>query len=188
MASMTAEAEAWRLPLSRPLTRADLADVPDDGHRYELIDGTLVVSPAPRRRHQRAAFLLGIELEQACPEELQVIPAPFDVVLAIDTVMQPDLLVGRIADLTEADLPAPPVLAVEVLSPSTRRFDLVLKRSRFESAGVEHYWVVDPDEPSITAWTLVDGAYGDPLRVTGDEELVVDRPFPLRIAPSELVD
>lgn len=188
MASMTAEAEAWRLPLSRPLTRADLADAPDDGHRYELIDGILIVSPAPRMRHQRAALLLGIELEQACPAGLRVIPAPFDVVLAIDTVMQPDLLVGRISDLTEAALPAAPVLAVEVLSPSTRRFDLVLKRSRFESAGVEHYWVVDPDEPSITAWILVDGAYGDPLRVAGDEELVTDRPFPLRIAPSELVD
>ncbi|MFC7622600.1 Uma2 family endonuclease [Microlunatus sp. GCM10028923] len=188
MASMTAEAEAWRLPLSRPLTRADLADAPDDGHRYELIDGTLIVSPAPRLPHQRAVRRLLIELDAACTDGLEVLTAPFDVVLAEDTVVQPDVLVARTSDLTETDLPVAPVLIVEVLSPSTRRFDLVLKRSRFESAGVEHYWVVDPDEPSITAWTLVDGTYRDSLRAIGDEEFDAGRPFPVRITPSELVD
>lgn len=187
MASMTAEAEAWTLP-SRPLTRADLANAPDDGHRYELIDGILIVSPAPTQRHQRAAFLLAMRLEVACSAEFRVIPAPFDVVLAVDTVVQPDILVGRVAELTDADLPAAPVLAVEVLSPSTRRFDLMLKRSRFESAGVEHYWVVDAAEPSITAWSLIDGGYAEPQRVIGDDQLVVTEPFDLRIAPSELVD
>jgi Uma2 family endonuclease len=185
---MTAEAETWGLPHSRPLTRADLADAPDDGHRYELIDGVLIVSPAPTQRHQRAAFLLAMRLELSCTTDLRVIPAPFDVVLAVDTVVQPDILIGRVAELTDADLPAAPVLAVEVLSPSTRRFDLVLKRSRFESAGVAHYWVVDADEPSITAWTLADGRYGDPVRVTGGEPLVVVTPFEFQIAPSELVD
>ncbi len=188
MASMTAEAEAWGLPHGRSLTRADLADAPDDGHRYELIDGVLIVSPAPTQRHQRAAFLLAMQLEIACPPGLRVIPAPFDVVLAVDTVMQPDIVIGRIAELTDADLPAAPVLAVEVLSPSTRRFDLVLKRSRFESAGVAHYWVIDAAEPSITVWTLVDGRYGDPVRVTGDEPLAVAEPFALRITPNDLVD
>ncbi len=102
-----------------------------------------------------------MRLDAACPPEFQVIPAPFDVVLAVDTVMQPDILVGRISELTDADLPAAPVLAVEVLSPSTRLFDLVLKRSRFESAGVAHYWVVDAAEPSITAWTLTSGSLGN---------------------------
>jgi Uma2 family endonuclease len=188
MASMTAEAEAWGLPQSRSLTRADLADAPDDGHRYELIDGVLIVSPAPSQRHQRASFLLAMRLEAACPPEFQVIPAPFNVVLAVDTVVQPDILVGRIAEFTDADLPAAPVLAVEVLSPSTWRFDLVLKRSRFESAGVAHYWVVDPAEPSITVWTLTDGAFAEPRRAVGDEELVIDEPFALRLRPRDLVD
>lgn len=187
MASMTVEADAWTLPAG-PLTRADLANVPDDGHRYELIDGILIVSPAPKRRHQRAVARLIAGLLAVCPDEYETLPAPFEVVLADDTVVQPDVLVARQTDLTEADLPGAPVLAIEVLSPSTRRFDLMLKRSRYEAAGVAHYWVIDPDEPSITVWSLTDGGYGDPVRVVGEEPLVVAEPFEFQIAPSELVD
>src|SRR6266511_3986985 len=123
------------LPHGRPLTRADLDRMPDDGHRYELVDGILVVSPSPRRAHQRAVYRLWQLLNEACPPDFEVLGAPFDVVLADDTVMIPDVIVARRIDLTERDLPAAPVLAVEVLSPSTRRFDLMLKRSRFEAAG-----------------------------------------------------
>ena len=103
-------------------------------------------------------------------------------------MVQPDILVARKSDLTDAELPAPPVIAVEVLASSTRLFDLALKRSRYEVAGVPHYWVVDPDNSSITAWTLTDDGYGDPVRATGAEPLVVTEPFRFRIAPSELVD
>lgn len=188
MVSMTVEAEALTLPQGRPLARADLANAPDDGHRYELIDGLLIVSPAPKRRHQRALGRLYAKLLAACPAEFEALPAPFDVVLADDTVVQPDILLARQSDLTESDLPGPPLLAVEVLSPSTRRFDLMLKRSRYEAAGVPHYWVVDADEPSITAWSMSDDGYGEPRRVVGDEELVVNEPVELRISPSTLVD
>ncbi len=106
------------LPRSRPLTRADLDAMPDDGHRYELIDGALIVTPAPGLPHQRAVGELYVLLRSACPPELEVLLAPFDVALADDTVMQPDLLVARRRDLTMRDLPTAPVLAVEVLSPA----------------------------------------------------------------------
>ncbi len=145
------------LPRSRPLTRADLDEMPDDGHRYELIDGTLVVTPAPAYGHQDVVGHLHLALTAACPPELKVILAPFDVALAEDTVMQPDLLVARRSDFTKRDLPAAPVLAIEVLSPSTRRLDVTLKRARFEAAGCGAYWVVDADEPSLTAWELREG-------------------------------
>ena len=134
------------LPRSRPLTRADLDAMPDDGHRYELIDGTLIVTPAPGLAHQCAVGELHLLLRSACPQELQVL-APFDVALGADTVMQPDLLLARRRDWTQRDLPTAPVLAIEVLSPSTRRVDLTLKRSRLETAGCQCYWVVDPDVP-----------------------------------------
>ena len=124
------------LPHGRPLTRADLAGMPDDGHRYELVDGVLVVSPSPRPRHQRVVGELFVLLRAACPADLEVFVAPLDVVLAEDTLLIPDLLVTRRSDLDETSLPAAPVLAVEVLSPSTRRVDLMLKRSRCEAAGV----------------------------------------------------
>jgi len=175
------------LPWSRPLVRADLDAMPDDGHRYELIDGVLIVSPAPVPLHQRVVGRLFRLLDDACPDDCEVLIAPLDVVLADDTVMEPDVLVGRRADFTPRDLPAAPLLAVEVLSPSTRRFDLTLKWSRFEAAGVGSYWVVDPDEPSLTAWDLIDGAYQQVARVVGDDRYAAARPYDVVVSPAALV-
>ncbi|MEI2778665.1 MAG: Uma2 family endonuclease [Tetrasphaera sp.] len=175
------------LPRSRPLTRADLDAMPDDGHRYELIDGVLVVTPAPARRHQRAVVRLVLALHRDFPADYEILPAPFDVALADDTALQPDVLIARRQDLTERNLPGAPLLAVEVLSPSTRRFDLLLKRSRYEAAGCASYWVIDPDEPSITAWDLRDGAYVVAGRATGAEELTLQLPYAVTIRPADLV-
>ena len=168
------------------LTRDDLERMPDDGRRYELIDGVLIVTPAPARRHQRGVGGLYILMRQACPAELEVLMAPFDVVLAPDTVVQPDLLVCRRADSTERDLPVPPLLAVEVLSPSTRRIDLTLKRSRYEAAGCVSYWIVDPDVPSLTAWELEDGRYALAGEAVGEATAMLTRPFPVEIVPAHL--
>ncbi len=175
------------LPRGREFTRADLDAMPDDGHRYELIDGTLVVTPAPVARHQVIVLNLAISLKAACPDDMQVFVAPFDVALAVDTVVQPDVLVARRADLTERDLPAAPALAVEVLSAGTRRIDLTLKRSRYESAGCPSYWVVDPDEPSLTAWDLREGTYVAAGRATGQEQYVAAAPYPVSVTPARLL-
>lgn len=175
------------LPRSRPLTRDDLDAVPDDGHRYELIDGTLIVSPAPSPRHQIVLLELYGVVRQRCPEDLVVLVAPLDVVLSDSTVLQPDLLVARRSDLTERELPVAPLLAVEVLSPSTRHVDLMLKRSRFEAAGCEAYWVVDPAEASVRAWELAGDAYVEVAHVTGTETFRTDRPFPVEVTPAALV-
>ena len=175
------------MPRGREFTRADLDAMPDDGHRYELIDGILVVTPAPSARHQTIVLNLAIALKQACPDEFQVFVAPFDVALAVDTIVQPDLLVARRVDLTERDLPAAPVLAVEVLSPSTCRVDLTLKRSRYEAAGCPSYWVVDADEPSLTAWELRDGGYVEVAHVTGDEQFVISTPYNVTVTPTALL-
>ena len=175
------------LPRGRPLTRDDLDQMPDDGHRYELVDGVLIVSPAPRVGHQHASKRLFLALESACPDGFEVYFAPLDVALADDTVMQPDLLVAPTSAFTERDLPVAPLLAVEVLSPSTRAFDLLLKKDRLERAGCAHYWVVDPDVPAIRAWRLVDGAYVDDGTVEGDQALRLEEPFPITIVPASLV-
>jgi Uma2 family endonuclease len=175
------------LPRSRPLTRADLDTMPDDGHRYELIDGALVVTPAPSESHQDAVLELAVLLREGCPRELKVMIAPFDVALSDSTVMQPDVLVARRADITYRDLPVAPLLAVEVLAPSTKHIDLMLKRSRFEAAGCASYWVVDPGEPSITAWDLRDGVYVEVGRACGDDELALDLPFAVTVRPTALI-
>lgn len=176
------------LPFGRPLTRADLEQMPEDGHRYELIDGALIVSPGPRNRHQQAVLRLAILLDAACPAQLQVQIAPFAVGLADDTEVQPDVLVARRADFTEVDLPVPPLLAVEVLSPSTRRVDLLLKRDRYQAAGIRSYWIVDPDEPSLTVLELSpQGTYVEVARTRGDEQIAVAAPYPLQVTAAALL-
>ena len=176
------------LPRGRALTRDDLATMPDDGHRYELIDGTLVVTPAPSPLHQVVVGALHLGLHSRCPGELRVLFAPLDVAIDDDTVLQPDLIVARRTDFTDRDLPVAPLLAVEVLSPSTRRVDLTLKRSRYQAAGCASYWVVDPDEPSLTAWELRDGEYVEVAHVVGEEPYAAAAPFDVVVTPARLVD
>ena len=185
MTAMTTE--VLGLPRGRALTREDLDAMPDDGHRYELLDGILVVSPAPRLVHQQVVLMLSRVLFDACPSEFRMYFAPVDVVLAEDTVMQPDLLVAPREAFTERDLPGAPLLAVEVLSPSTRSVDLLLKKDRLRRAGCAHYWVVDPDEPSIIAWALRDGQYVEVGRAVDGATLRLTEPFDVALAPSELV-
>ena len=187
MVTMTATAPSSALPFGRPLTRADLERMPDDGHRYELIDGTLVVTPAPSPDHQGVLLNLALLLTPACPPELRVLFAPLDVTISDDTVLQPDLLIAPRAAFTQKGLPQAPLLAVEVLSPSTRRFDLILKRSRYEAAGCASYWVIDPDEPSITAWDLRDGVYELTGDARGKESLTVSAPYAVTIVPVDLL-
>ena len=175
------------LPRGRAFTRSDLDAMPDDGRRYELIDGVLIVTPAPVHLHQRMVLRLAILLVEACPDDLEVLTAPFDVALDDISILQPDVLVARRADFTKKDLPTAPLLAVEVLSPSTRRIDLTLKRSRYESAGCPSYWVLDPDQPSITVWQLGGTAYVDAGHAEGDESLQLPSPFPVDVVPAALV-
>jgi Uma2 family endonuclease len=176
------------LPRGRAITRADLDAMPDDGHRYELIDGTLVVTPAPSYRHQTVVGGLHLLLATACPSELRVLMAPFDVALAQDSILQPDLLVARRSAFTPRDLPGSPLLAVEVLCPSTSRVDLTLKRSRYEAAGCPSYWVVDPDEPALTAWELRDGEYVEVGHASGAEQYTATMPYDVVISPARLLD
>ena len=176
------------LPFGRPLTRADLEAMPADGHRYELIDGSLIVSPGPQLPHQDVVGNLHLLLRAACPSGLKVVLAPFAVALSDDTEVQPDLLVAPRGQFTHKELPGAPLLAVEVLSPSTRRVDLLLKRDRLQSAGVASYWLVDPDEPSIIVLELRRGSYVEVARVSGGQSCEVTQPFPVRLVPAELLD
>ncbi|MDN5794854.1 MAG: Uma2 family endonuclease [Intrasporangium sp.] len=165
-------------------TRADLDAMPEDGRRYELLDGMLVVTPAPSFRHQRIVGELYPVLRAACPPGLHVLFAPFDVALAEATVTQPDLLVAPREAFTAKELPVAPLLAVEVLSSSTRRIDLGLKRERHERAGTASYWVIDPSEPSLIAWQLDGGRYVEVGHAVGEETFEASQPFPVRITPA----
>ena len=174
-------------------TVEDLERTPDDGYRYELLDGMLLVTPAPDVWHQEVALELAIRLRVACPPELHVVIAPFEWRGSRRTALQPDVLVARRRDLlAEAGgtfLGEPPVLAVEVLSASTRRIDRLSKLSAYEEAGVGSYWLVDPDpqKPSVQALDLVDGCYVQVGCPSGQQVWQAQRPFPVTIRPADLV-
>lgn len=165
----------------------DLDLLPDDGLQYELLDGLLLVSPAPTPVHQRAVTRLLVLLHAACPPGYEVFAAPLDWRPDRRTSMQPDLLVVRNEDVGVQNVTAPLVLAVEVLSPATRRKDQVFKRSKYEDSGVPSYWIIDPEEPSLLALDLDDGSYTTTASARGTERAPLQKPFALEVVPAALV-
>ncbi len=175
------------MPRGGDWTVDDLAGLPDDGLRYELVDGTLLVSPAPTKVHQRAVGRLYLLLTSVCPPDLEVFLAPTDYQPTRGRSLQPDLLVVRRDDPGDAAVTTPLTLAVEVLSPSSRSVDRVLKRELYEQSGVQAYWVVDPGEQVVTVWLLGEQGYGEPLVVRGAQRSTLMRPFPVEVCPVDLV-
>jgi len=171
-----------------PFTRADRDALPDDGYRHELLDGVLLMTPSPVTRHQDIVGRLFILLTQHAPKSVKVLVAPFDVVLGDRTVLEPDVVVARRGDVTDKNLPGSPLLAIEVLSPSTRLFDLGRKQSLLEEAGCPSYWVVDPVGPELVAWELHDGSYVEVARITGAESWTALVPFEVAVSPVDLLD
>ena len=146
-------------------TYDDYCQLPDDGNRYEVIDGVLYMAPAPHPRHQRILFNLAALFapfsigENALGEAFF---APIDVIFASEDIFQPDLIFisrDRLHIITNRGLEAAPDLAVEVLSPSTRSRDLNLKRRRYAHFGVPEYWPIDPETRTIRALDLSGGEY-----------------------------
>ena len=157
----------------------DLASTPEDGLRYEVVEGALVVDPSPRLRHQEVVGDVYTALRAAAPPHLLVLPGPVDVVLPDGDVLVPDVLVVRRDDLPARAALRPPALVVEVLSPSRRFHDLVTKREMYARCGVPHYWVVDPDAPGLLAVELgtdAETSYDGP----GPHRLA--RPFPVEVS------
>lgn len=190
MTSMTQPTLARGPATGRPYSVADLDAMPDDGRRRELVDGMLVVTPAPGWSHQHAVGELFVLLRAAAPHGVEVILGPYDVRFAAETNLEPDLLVARTSDLTERHLTGAPLLAVEVRSPSTATLDRTFKRAVYERYGTMAYWIVDPDpgEPSLTAFVLgSDGRYDAGTRVTGPQEYRATVPFPVTVRPADLV-
>ncbi len=134
----------------------DVWAIPNDGNRYETVDGELLVSPAPRYGHQGIALSIYRSLSEYVRSHGLglVLVAPADVVLDAYTLMQPDVFVlppvG--SDVMWGRVPAPaPLLAIEVLSPGTARNDKIRKRPRLQRAGIE-CWLVDPEAQLVERW------------------------------------
>lgn len=138
-------------------TAARVRALPDDGKRYECIDGVLVVTPSPRTPHQRVVIALAAALYQYVERHRvgEAFTSPSDITLDPHTLVQPDVFVVPYLDgrrfRTWDEIPLP-MLVVEVLSPSTARVDRGIKRRRFQRAGVPEYWIVDAEAALIERW------------------------------------
>ena len=174
------------MPVAGDWTVDDLDRLPDDGLRYELVDGVLLVSPSPLARHQLALSALLVRLALAAPPDLRVLPSPLDITFSRTRLLQPDIVVLHQDQVRGRKVSGIPLLAVEVLSPSTRATDTTLKRHVLEQAGVPSYWLLDPEVPSITVLELTDGSYREVTTVQGAEALDVTLPFVVRVVPDEL--
>jgi Uma2 family endonuclease len=146
------------------LTYADLAATPADGKRYELLEGEIYVTAAPRLRHQQVVGNLYLLL--AGPVRRlglgEVFFAPLDVILANITVIEPDLVyvdASRLDHISDRGIEGAPTLVIEVLSPSTAAADRGVKRQISARYGIPHYWVVDPDVRLIETYRLSGEAY-----------------------------
>lgn len=180
-------AEAWPAA-GRPFTVADLDRMPDDGRRYELLDGALIVSPRPTNPHQEVAMELAVQLRRACPGDLRVIPEPA-VQISSTIEFAPDIVVIQREHVHAAKCTQPPLLVVEIRSPSTALIDLGRKKAAYEQFGVPAFWVVDPrvKKPSLTVFELTGGCYRQAAQVSGDEPYHAQQPFPVEVVPSALI-
>jgi len=172
----------------RMLTVEDMENMPDDEFRYELDDGVLIVSPAPSTLHQLVVTRLAIILSAACPAEFVVL-AGVGVNISKFQHRVPDVAVVGVGSLGTFFQETPPELVVEVASPRTRLYDRNRKKDVYESFGIPVYWIVEPDRdhPALTAFELRSGAYKQIAHVVGDEEYRAVIPFPVTIAPANLV-
>jgi Uma2 family endonuclease len=184
---------AIALPWAQRLDVRVLDQLPDDGHRYELVDGSLLVTPAPTPAHQIAVLRLVQLLDAGRESDVVALPAPVNYVISAHDVPQPDVVLTPRANLTSRGVEGVPLLVVEVLSPGTRPHDLGAKRLLYASANVPRYWIVDPTVPSLRVLERVgdDLVDGDPVELVevvhlhGDESHT-DVGLDVTVKPSDL--
>jgi Uma2 family endonuclease len=160
--------------LKQVLDYDDYAAIPPDGNRYELLEGDLLVTPAPSPLHQWVSKRLQRQLEDYFEGRGlgRVYNAPIDVILTPHDVVQPDLVV--VTDLRTVSgrgIEAPPTLIVEVLSPSTVTRDRGAKARRYAALGVPHLWLLEPDARRLECHRLDGQVYRLVVVAEGDATL-----------------
>jgi Uma2 family endonuclease len=161
-------------------TVEDVLDLPDDSPRVELTDGVLTVVPSPSAGDQRINVRLVSWLERRLPPGFESLMA-LGVLIDVDTTREPDaVIVHGPADLDHHFCKAEQVLvAIEIVSPGTRRRDRFEKPALYASAGIPHYWRIEQNPVHVFAYDLVGGSYE--LVADSAEELVLTEPFEIKL-------
>jgi Uma2 family endonuclease len=184
---MTAEATGHVMwapnPIKQRLANYTLEDVlllPDDAPRVELRDGVMIVVPSPTLDHQDIAGLLWHWLRQHAPQEFRASLAT-GVAVSLTTTYEPDVLLveAEVAGSNHYVLADRVALAVEVVSPGTKKRDRLEKPADYAAARIPHYWRIEQDPLHVFAYELVDGNYR--LMADSTDELVLSSPFEIRL-------
>ncbi|MBI3893015.1 MAG: Uma2 family endonuclease [Candidatus Wallbacteria bacterium] len=164
-------------PAPKRLTWADYELTPDDGFRYEVLEGQLVREPAPSHFHQKTSWRLCALLarwQSETGDRGDFVSAPADVELGLHAIVQPDILyirAERVEELVAQHVKGAPDLAVEIFNRSGAARDGVQKLQIYAKYGVREYWLVDLDAGQVMMLELVDGMYQAFAQGTGDDRL-----------------
>ncbi len=145
-------------------TYDDYAALPEDGQRYEIVNGVLIMAPAPTPEHQSIEIRIGyylfphVDLAGAG----RLIPSPVDVELSPKDVVQPDVVVvlnEHLDRIQKKRIVGAPDLVVEISSPSTAVLDRLTKYEKYAQAGIREYWIVKPESRTVEVLVLENGEY-----------------------------
>lgn len=167
-------------------TVADLEAMPDDGRRYELIGGAIVMTPAPVPPHQRVSLRLAVLLDNAAGPDFEVFCAPVDIDLPDGSRVQPDVIIAPAARVMGERVVLPLALVVEIVSSGSRTNDLVTKRAAYAEAGILAYWLIDLTERRIICLRLRQDAATYEVDAEG-ARVEVDWPFAAVLDVDELL-
>lgn len=159
----------------QPLTYDDYAELPEDGNRYELVDGFLeLMTPSATSNHQLVSHQLVYKITQSCEEEYIILHAPIDIIFSNTEVRQPDLLMihrNRLSIITKRGVEGSPDLVIEILSPSSIKRDRQSKMKTYATYSIPEYWIVDPSNQILEQYVLNEHAYELNEVYAGDETI-----------------
>ena len=165
----------FRMTISTKFTHADLLAIPNDGKRREIVDGELIVTPAPKLGHQEIllnlAMAFGKYLEQHPTGKLII--SPMDIILSDFDVLEPDLLLvlNENRGILQDWVRGAPDLVIEILSPTTAAHDRGPKLKAYAKYSVREYWIVVPEGYSIEVYRLGHGGF-ELARIYQEQEIL----------------
>ena len=182
---------AHRRPAPVKLTYKDYVSLPDDGLRYEILDGELAVTPSPRTKHQLVSANLVVALATWVRSKKlgRIWHAPLDLILADTTIVVPDIIYvskKRGAIVSERGLEAAPDLVIEILSRSTAQRDRGIKMQLYARYDVPRYWIVDASRHTLEIYALRDRDYERLAKYRDDDVVRTDVPAGFEIPLPEL--